>query len=194
MKRSVECPHCKQATETTANPGKEARCRACEQTFRVPLRQAAKREFTCPECGELTAAAAAPGRRTTCQQCGERVRVPLGAADSDAAEADAPEPADAARPVVRRTCPGCGAKAPGDKRKCPACGIDMQDALEQQRYGGVEGQPSLQGMVNYYGVLGGVLAMTGAVIWFVAGVANGVIYLYPPILFVIGVGALLKSR
>ena len=36
------------------------------------------------------------------------------------------------------------------------------------------------------GAAGGLLAMVGAVVWFVAGLMNDVIFFYPPILFVIG--------
>lgn len=35
-------------------------------------------------------------------------------------------------------------------------------------------------------VIGGVLAMVGAVVWFVVGWLSGYIFFYPPILFVLG--------
>lgn len=43
------------------------------------------------------------------------------------------------------------------------------------------------------GVAGGLLAMIGAVVWFVAGLMNDVLFFYPPILFVIGLGAFFKG-
>lgn len=43
------------------------------------------------------------------------------------------------------------------------------------------------------GVLGGILMMGGAVVWFVVGYQAGYIFYYPPILFVIGVVALVKG-
>lgn len=52
---------------------------------------------------------------------------------------------------------------------------------------------SLEGSVFNSGVLGGVTAMMVAVAWFLAGLANDIIYFYPPILFVIGLGAFFKG-
>lgn len=43
------------------------------------------------------------------------------------------------------------------------------------------------------GVLGGLAMMVIAVVWFVAGYAAGYIFFYPPVLFVIGLYALLKG-
>lgn len=60
---------------------------------------------------------------------------------------------------------------------------------EQQESGG----QSLEGKVFNGGFWGGLLAMTVAVLWFVAGLMNDTIYFYPPILFVIGLGAIFKG-
>ena len=35
-------------------------------------------------------------------------------------------------------------------------------------------------------VIGGIVAMVIAVVWFVAGLAGGVIFFYPPVMFVLG--------
>lgn len=43
------------------------------------------------------------------------------------------------------------------------------------------------------GVAGGVLMILIAVIWFVAGLAGGIIFFYPPILLVIGIIAIAKG-
>ncbi|MEZ6137788.1 MAG: hypothetical protein R3C53_23115 [Pirellulaceae bacterium] len=43
------------------------------------------------------------------------------------------------------------------------------------------------------GVVGGLLAMIGAVVWFVAGLSFGVIFFYPPILFIIGFIGLVRG-
>ena len=42
-------------------------------------------------------------------------------------------------------------------------------------------------------VISGILMMVGAVVWFVVGWASGYIFFYPPILFIIGVVALIKG-
>jgi hypothetical protein len=54
------------------------------------------------------------------------------------------------------------------------------------------GQPLEKSIFNS-GALGGVVAMMVAVVWFVAGLANDVIFFYPPILFVIGLAAFFKG-
>jgi len=43
------------------------------------------------------------------------------------------------------------------------------------------------------GVVGGLLMMGGAAAWFFIGLAGGYIFFYPPVLFVIGIFALLKG-
>jgi hypothetical protein len=43
------------------------------------------------------------------------------------------------------------------------------------------------------GVLGGCLMMVGAVVWFVLGLMNDIIFFYPPILLVIGLIAMIKG-
>lgn len=55
------------------------------------------------------------------------------------------------------------------------------------------GGQSLEGGIFNSGVMGGAAAMAVAVVWFVIGLANDYIYFYPPILFVIGLGAFLKG-
>jgi hypothetical protein len=43
------------------------------------------------------------------------------------------------------------------------------------------------------GILGGLATMAIAIVWFVVGWMGGYIYFYPPILFVIGIYALIKG-
>ncbi|MFN9720235.1 MAG: hypothetical protein ACK58L_16165 [Planctomycetota bacterium] len=43
------------------------------------------------------------------------------------------------------------------------------------------------------GVIVGILMMVGAVVWFVGGLAFGVIFFYPPILFILGLIATIKG-
>jgi hypothetical protein len=42
-------------------------------------------------------------------------------------------------------------------------------------------------------LLGGLAMMAGAVIWFVVGLAGGIIFFYPPILFCLGVAAFVRG-
>ena len=48
------------------------------------------------------------------------------------------------------------------------------------------------GSVNS-GVVGGLLMMLIAVVWFIAGLMGGIIFFYPPILFVVGIIAIVKG-
>jgi predicted lipid-binding transport protein (Tim44 family) len=43
------------------------------------------------------------------------------------------------------------------------------------------------------GVVGGALMMLIAVVWFVGGLFAGILFFYPPILFVIGIIAMVKG-
>jgi hypothetical protein len=52
---------------------------------------------------------------------------------------------------------------------------------------------SLEGKGIKMGVLGGIIMMVVAGVWFFAGLAANRIFFYPPILFVIGIYALIKG-
>jgi hypothetical protein len=53
-------------------------------------------------------------------------------------------------------------------------------------------EPGWFGSINS-GVIGGLLMMLIAVVWFVLGLAAGRIFFYPPILFVIGIVSIVKG-
>ncbi len=55
------------------------------------------------------------------------------------------------------------------------------------------GGASLEGRIFNGGFWGGLLAMVVAVLWFVIGLMDDIIFFYPPILFVIGLGAMFKG-
>jgi predicted lipid-binding transport protein (Tim44 family) len=63
---------------------------------------------------------------------------------------------------------------------------------QARREAGVVFEEGWFGSVNS-GMVGGLLMMGIAVLWFFAGLAGGVIFIYPPVLFVIGVVSLLKG-
>ncbi len=42
-------------------------------------------------------------------------------------------------------------------------------------------------------IVTGILMMLGAVVWFGVGLVGGVIFFYPPILFILGIGAVIKG-
>ena len=88
-----------------------------------------------------------------------------------------------------------------DPTKCPSCGRDFQLLQAMAREQEQQEQEKLSDTGRFapertgvrMGVLGGLVMMVIAVIWFGLGLAAGVIFYYPPILFSIGVFALLKG-
>jgi hypothetical protein len=88
---------------------------------------------------------------------------------------------------------------PAFENKCATLVIDQKEAdrlvqLERQAKEEEEGGAfSPEKKAIQKGVLGGLAMIAIAVVWFVVGWMSGYIYFYPPILFVIGVYALIKG-
>jgi hypothetical protein len=53
--------------------------------------------------------------------------------------------------------------------------------------------PSSSSGMTGVGIFGGIAMMIGAVVWFVGGMALGIFFIYPPILFIIGLIAFIKG-
>lgn len=66
----------------------------------------------------------------------------------------------------------------------------MTNETKKPEYTGFFG-PEKKGVDN--GILGGLIMIAIAVVWFVLGYAAGLIFFYPPILFLIGLYACLKG-
>ena len=129
--------------------------------------------------------------------------------------------ADAARTAAppTMTCPRCGLGQP-EAAECAGCGVFVAKFLESTRraeearfiqesvaerrahYQMADEQteddddegffaPEQKGIEN--GMAGGIAMMVIAAVWFGAGWMAGIIFFYPPILFLIGVFALLKG-
>jgi hypothetical protein len=101
-----------------------------------------------------------------CPYCDERVAVP---APVTTAAAAMPAPAAASKPWQK-----------GD---APADSSNRQNTTGR----------SLEGRIFNGGVLGGLLAMLVALVWFIVGLAADRIFFYPPILFIIGLVAFIKG-
>ena len=129
--------------------------------------------------------------------------------------------ADAARTVApaTMTCPKCGVGQP-EAAECAGCGVFVAKFVESARraeeariiqesvaerranYQMTDEQvedddddgffaPEKKGIDN--GMAGGIVMMGIAVVWFGLGWMVGIIFYYPPILFLIGVFAFLKG-
>jgi hypothetical protein len=141
------------------------------------------------------------GRKTRCPQCGKVVKVPLADDNGDDDEEpvellevassddehgirtdkrdDAPR-----RPRSREEEPSESPRPRGPRRKSLRKREKRQPlvAFEEGWFGSLNG-----------GVVGGVLMMLIAAVWFVVGLWAGWLFYYPPILFVIGIIAIIKG-
>lgn len=122
-------------------------------------------EFAC-SCGQqLMAAPEHAGQPVECPKCGQSTTAPAA-------------PAPAAQPA---------ALPQFDAYSKPWQKADPQPVAETKATGSIEGRVFNSGMA------GGALAMVIAVVWFVVGLAADRIFIYPPILFVIGLVAVFKG-
>lgn len=151
--------------------------------------------LSCP-CGRaLRVKDALAGKRIRCPECSQVLSVPeLDAArEEEAVEAlladdgvsagPPPKPRDAvpyAVPVERE--PYRPSSEPPRRREKPRERRERRVTFEQGWFGSLNA-----------GMIGGLLMMLIAVGWFVAGLAGGIIFFYPPILFVIGFIAMMKG-
>jgi hypothetical protein len=138
------------------------------------------------------------GRKVRCPDCQAVLTVATAAADADdeaatallAGPPDPPRPkrlpredaedaprhaVTAARPLPKPTAPARDEPKPRPRKK---------DRRKERGYSRVTIHPA---------IITGVLMMIGAVVWFGVGLAGGIIFFYPPILFVFGVGSVIKG-
>jgi len=97
----------------------------------------------------------------------------------------------------RRPCPACGEMIIAGAAKCRFCGeifdarLRATAAEKKSKYESDAFRHEKRGIEK--GVLGGIVMMAVAVVWFVGGWICGFIFFYPPILFIIGLFALIKG-
>lgn len=160
--------------------------------------------LTCA-CGRsLRARDEAAGRKVRCPNCGNVLAVPQPTKDvedealdlllADSSAEDRPrqrEPAETAERVqetVRRrpeTAPPPASRpswARDTAKPKPAKKIRKE---RRERSGG--------GIAIHPSIITGVLMMAGAALWFGLGLAAGYIYFYPPVMFVLGIGAAIRG-
>jgi len=146
--------------------GKDIRCPHCNETF---FAGGAEPPGECPACGKgLALAAPAPAFKPA-------VKPAKGAA----------------MPTANKTCPSCSTPYPVSERKCPACGVSYRVAKGAQEEETGSFAPEKAGVKK--GVLGGVIMIAIAAIWFFAGLAADRIFFYPPVLAVIGIYSVIKG-
>ncbi|MCI0379213.1 MAG: zinc-ribbon domain-containing protein [Gemmataceae bacterium] len=140
-----------------------------------------------------------------CPNCHERVQVPeeyfgknvVCPKCQNAFTAQAAELPDTSRDYV-----SAEVSPPNRVRKHPNKGLLQKRRLTDDEYQDVDislpasqqpPAPILESRMINAGAAGGLALIIVAVAWFVIGLAAGVIFYYPPILFVIGLVAMLKG-
>lgn len=96
--------------------------------------------------------------------------------------------------ITTTLCPNCGAELEEDAIYCTKCGYELPERKVEEKGGREEGGfwDIEKGGINK-GVLGGIIMMAIAVIWFFVALSFGWIFFYPPILFLIGLYAFIKG-
>ncbi len=167
-------------------------------------------QWTC-SCGKvLQAKEEFAGRRSRCPGCGEVQVVPQNEEDEAPAPPPPPPRASAAQSASgssrRRVVVEDDDDAPPPPpppSPSPFANLDEDEEPSEpkkkkkkkplataSRGGGVFG-PESYGMSK--GVIGGLIMMLIAIVWFVGGLACDIIFFYPPILFIIGLVAFVKG-
>jgi hypothetical protein len=151
----------------------------------------------CGRKGRLKTALA--GRKVRCTGCGELLEVPSRDVEQEALDlllADSPDDELAPTPTHRQEAAPAPAREPARPpapAPRPKATYRLKPAPQRPTPGPrVVFEEGWFGSLNA-GVIGGVLMILIAVVWFVAGFAAGRIIFYPPVLLVIGIGAIFKG-
>jgi hypothetical protein len=161
-------------------------------------------------CGRsLRVKAELAGRRVRCPDCGAVLVVPQASAAKDPEEealhvlsadspkrapqksplpATAPKEASAERKKLRSPAP-----APQIPRSLPNQTKPKPTAKAKKRSQSDSSDRSGPMIVINPAIVSGTLMMAGAAIWFFVGLAAGIIYFYPPVLFLLGIGAVIRG-
>ncbi len=139
------------------------------------------------------------GRRFRCAACGVAVTVPQ--AEEEPLEVTLAEESEVRRPsrkgITARRDPEEDEQPVSRRSRLRDEEPDEDDTPEPPRKKKKKKRPSSSGGSwsgpSFGAIGGGLLAMIGAVVWFVAGLMNDVIFFYPPVLFVLGLISLGKG-
>ena len=137
-------------------------------------------QFECDDCGKTLQVADEHAGKTVGCPCGARMMAPVSAAvgiEDGIGSRQRGEESDAYQESYQ---PPAGSDA--------SVGEALGEINQHQQY---EQPQEVEGKSG--SVITGVLMMVGAIIWFVVGWAGGVIFFYPPILFIFGLITFFKG-
>ena len=141
-------------------------------------------EVRCPHCATPFFAGGTPSE-AACPSCG-KVLPPPG-------NPSAPGSPVPARMALKRACPSCGESYAGELNRCPKCGANARMArLAAAEAKDEDGIVPVKAGIRA-GVLGGIVLILLAVVWFVLGWKAGRIFPYPVFLAVVGIYAVVKG-
>lgn len=148
------------------------------------------------------------GRKVRCPSCASVLKIPLPDESEDAEDEafnqlNAASDEDEKRPARKRSEPPDEEpeqepeprRRPRPVEKPVARKLDVRKKTSRGRRSSgprVSFEEGWFGSINA-GVAGGVLMMIIAAVWFFVGLAADRIFFYPPVLFVIGIGAIFKG-
>ena len=204
----VKCPACdKSISLKESHFGRRLKCK-CGQVFRAPEKDAFAHptstptqshepiQFSCPTCMTLLQVGPEMAGTTVACPCGTHVAVPL----SSSAPIGLPPadpfgfPASDAGGLPPMQTPMLQSSIPPSTGPSPYRSANAGANRPRKRKKKPQSKPQESGNSFFEGeILGGAAMMIGAVVWFGLGLAAGYIFFYPPILFVIGLGTLIKG-
>jgi hypothetical protein len=204
MPLKMKCPGCEKVLDIPHSlAGKRGKCPACASEWQVPA----------PADGDQTTAfpVATTSAGTKCPGCGDAVHIPDSMLGKRVKCPACATMWQTAGPIVDAEVVPEAPQAKqewvddsmsNEYRLAPNQPAPYRPALRPPAQSRVYQSKSREPDTGFFaperrgiskGVLGGFIMMTIAVVWFVAGFAAGFIFYYPPILFLIGLYALVKG-
>jgi hypothetical protein len=145
------------------------------------------------------------GRKIRCRSCGAVLVVPrpepAGDVEDEASDlllADSPSSRPMPPRAVEAVTPRREAALPPPARQPPrpVPPVNPPEKASRPRVKAARGRKSEGSgfsIAVHPAIIAGLLMMAGAAVWFFLGLAAGIIYFYPPVLFVLGVGAVIRG-
>ncbi len=166
---NCDCGKALRAKEELA--GKKVRCPACSKVMKLPIPEAT------PDDDAASILLADPDTNEK--------KPAVNYSTSFRGENQVPPPLPPTRAIMAKPPPLPPPSLEAKKKK-------RSRSNKRERYSGIAFEKGWFGDINS-GAIGGILMMVIAVVWFVLGWLGGVIFFYPPILFVLGFIAFIKG-